>query len=247
MRVNSRTLTLMALFLSSLSHAGVIYSAEMEKLGRKSSFEVWATNTKAKFYVTQSDDPSFPQGFTIIAVDQGARYLLLIPGKDAYVDLTTEQFKNFQMKKAQDTGFELKDVKTEELIVDDDGGLVAGLKTHHYKIKVSATGLQQGQKLDLVSTEEFWTAPSIPNPAPALDMLTEQRTGIPEIDVLLAYKKLRGYPLRRVVQLSINGQDIGTSVVEVKSIQEQAVPDSVFLVPPSYKKLEIPAQPTQGK
>jgi hypothetical protein len=219
----------------------------MDKFGKKSSFEVWATEAKAKFSVSHSDDPSMPAGFTIIALDQGARYLILPPGKDAYVDLTAEQFQNFERKKAQDNGFEFKGGKSEELIVDEDGGLVAGVRTRHYKIKISVTGSGQGHPLDIVCIEEFWTAPSIPNPAPSLDMLTAQKTGLSELDSLLAYKKLRGYPLKRVVQLSMNSEDVGTSVVEVKSILDQPVPDSIFEVPTNYKKIELPGQSAQGK
>jgi len=76
---------------------------------------------------------------------------------------------------------------------------------------------EPGQKLDVVATEEFWTAPSIPNPAPSLDMLTEQKSGNSQLDSLMDYKKLKGYPLKRVVQLSVNGEPAGTSLVEVKN------------------------------
>ena len=79
-----------------------------------------------------------------------------------------------------------------------------------------------------MATEEFWTAPSIPNPAPSLDMLTTQTSGIAELDSLMAYKKLKGYPLKRLVQVSMNGQLAGNSLVEVKTILDKVVPDSVF-------------------
>ena len=244
MRTLSRCFSavLILVSFSSASWAGVVYSAEMEKFGKKTSFEVWAADTRAKFSVSHSDDPSMPAGMTVIASDRGERYTLLIPSKDAYVELTKEQFKNLKRKQVQDHGFEFQSGKLEELIVDEDGGTVAGIETRHYKIRIWVTGVEQGQKLDVVATEEFWTAPSIPNPASSLDMLTEQTSGIKDLDSLMAYKKLRGYPLKRLVQISMNGQFVGSSLVEIKTILDEAVPDSVFEIPPNYKKLEIAGQ-----
>jgi len=234
--------------LALSARAGVVFSAEMEKFGKKTSFEVWAADTRAKFSVSHSNDPSMPAGMAIIALDRGERYIMLIPSKDAYVELTKEQFKNLKRKQAQDAGFELRSGKVEELTVDEDGGVVAGIHTRHYKIRILVTGVEQGQQLDAVAIEEFWTAPSIPNPAPSLDLLTEQTSGIKELDSLLAYNKLRGYPLKRLVQISVNDQYVGSSLVEVKSILDQPVPNSAFEIPPSYKKLEIPPErPSEKK
>jgi hypothetical protein len=226
--------------LLSVCRAGVVYRAEMEKFGRKSSFEVWATDATAKFSVLKSDDPSMPAGMAIIALDQGARYEILIPSKDAYVELTREQFKNLRRKQSQNASFEFQDGKVEELVVDEDGGKVAGIQTRHYKLRISVSGAEQGEKIHAVAIEDFWTAPSILNPAPALDMLTEQVTGISKLDSLMHYEKFQGYPLRRLVEVSINGQPAGTSLVEVQSILNQPVSDSVFEIPANYKKLEMP-------
>jgi hypothetical protein len=249
MRNLSRCLTaaLVLLALASVCWAGEVYSAEMEKFGKKTSFEVWAEDTRAKFSVSHSDDPSMPAGMTVIALDRGDRYIVLMPAKNLYIDLTKEQFRNLKGKQAQQSGFQFQNGKKEELIVDEDGGSVAGIQTRHYKIKISVTGVEQGQKVELVAVEEFWTAPSIPNAASSLDMLTEQNSGIAELDSLMAYKKLRGYPLKRLVQLSMNGQPVGTSRVEVKTILDTAVPDSAFEIPADYKKLEVPGQDASRK
>jgi hypothetical protein len=241
------TAAFLLLSMASVCRAGVVYSAEMEKFGKKSKFEVSATDSRAKFSVSLSDDPSLPAGMTIIALDQGERYIMLNQSKGEYIEFTKEQFKSLKRRQAQNSGFEFQDGKVEELIVDEDGGKVAGTQTRYYRIKISVTGSERGEKLDAVAIEEFWTAPSIPNPAPSLDMLTEQTSGITELDSLMAYKKLKGYPLKRVVQLSINGQFVGSSVVEVKTILDQTVSDSVFEIPPNYKKLELPGQGADKK
>jgi Domain of unknown function (DUF4412) len=238
---------LVLLPFASAGWAGEVYSAEMEKFGRKTSFEVWTKDTRAKFSVSHSDDPSMPAGMTVIALDRGDRYIILMPDKGVYLDLTKEQFRSLKGKQAQENGFQFQSGKLEELIVDEDGGSVAGIQTRHYKIKISVAGVEQGKKVDIVAVEEFWTAPSIPNPASSLDMLTEQNSGIAELDSLMAYKKLRGYPLKRMVQLSVNGQSAGSSRVEVRTIFDTTVPDSVFEVPANFKKLEVPGPDTPKK
>lgn len=161
MRTLSRPFFAAVVFVSfaSACSAGVVYSAEMEKFGKKTSFEVWAADTRAKFSVSRSDDPSMPAGMTVIALDGGERYLLLIPGKDTYVEITKAQFRNFKGKQAHASGVEFQSGKLEELIVDGEGGTVAGIETRHYKIRILVTAVEQGQKLEMVATEEFWTAP----------------------------------------------------------------------------------------
>jgi hypothetical protein len=229
---------------ASVCQAGVVYSAEMERLGKKTEFEVSASDKMAKFSVLHGDDPSMPTGLTVIALDRGKRYIVLIPGQGRFIELTKEQFRQFKGKQVRDSGLVFQSGKIEELIADKDGGLVAGIRTRYRKLKIVMTGLKQGKKLKLVAIEEFWTAPSIPTPGFSLDMLTAQTSGISELDALTARKTFQGCQLKRSVQISINGEFTGSSVVEIKTILQQRVPDSVFQTPPSYKQLEIPSQPT---
>jgi hypothetical protein len=217
----------------------VIYTAQMEKFGKRSTFRVWATDIKAKFSITQSEDPDMPSGFSIVALAGGQRYLIFPPGQHAYIELTAEQYKRLRQRQAQAHGVDIRDSKLEELVVDGDGGLVAGKKTRYFKLRISIAAAQDGQQTTFVATEEFWTAPSVPNPAPSLDMLTQQISGIEQLDALLDYKKLQGYPLKRVVQLSENNRFVGSSLVEITEISQSSIADSVFDIPSGYEKLDV--------
>jgi hypothetical protein len=217
----------------------VIYTARMEKWGKKSTFSVWATDTKAKFSITQSEDPDMPAGFSVIGLDGGQRYIVFVADRRAFVELTADQYRKLREGQAQAHGVEIQDSKREELVVDGDGGLVAGKKTRYFKLRISIAATEDGRQIAFVATEEFWTAPSVPNPAPSLDMLTQQISGIEQLDALLEYKKLRGYPLKRVVQLYENGQFYGSSLVEVTEISQSPIADSVFDIPSDYEKLDI--------
>lgn len=221
------------------SQAGVVYSARMEKLGKESTFNVWATDTRAKFSVSESGDSTMPTGFSVIALDRGERYIVLYPDRQAFIELTRSQFRNLMRKQAEARGVKIEDSKVEEMVVDSDGGLVAGIKTRYYKVRMSVRAEEEGQRMDLVAVEEFWSAPSVPNPAPSLDMLTQQTSGLDQFDAVLNYKGLNGFPLRRVVQLYANGQFVGNSLVEITKISQVSIPDSVFDVPSDYKKLAV--------
>ena len=55
-------------------------------------------------------------------------------------------------------------------------------------------------------------------------------------------QELNGYPLKRAVELTENGQFIGKSRIEVTKIVQGPVSESVFEIPPHDKKVVVPAQ-----
>jgi Domain of unknown function (DUF4412) len=224
--------------------AGLTYNAHMNKFGKESTFEVWATTSKAKFVVENSDDPSMPPGFTMIATQRGEQITLLLHQKQAYFQLSREEYRKFLKGKAAQKQVHIENPRLEELVVDEDGGTIAGYPTRHYKIRISFTGQEANQTSKFVALEEFWTAPSIPNPAPNLDVLTQQTSGIDELDVLMDYKKLKGLPLKRTVEIYTNGEFAGRSLVEITKVVRSSVPESMFQVPVAYKKLAAPGQGT---
>lgn len=223
-------------------NTGFSYTAEMEKFGKKSTFNVWASGSNAKFSLSESDDPSFPAGVSIIALKGGELMEVILPEKQVVMELTRTQYRKFMRGQAEAHGIDIDNSRVEEVVVDADGGFVAGIQTRYFKLKISGDATEDGQHLALIANEEFWTAPALPNPAPSLDMLTQQVSGVDKIDALLDYKKPNGYPLKRVVELTENGQFIGKSRIEVTKIFQGPVSESVFEIPPDYKKVVVPAQ-----
>jgi hypothetical protein len=243
MRNAAKPLILSLALLCALSaSAGLTYSAHMDKFGKESSFQVWSTDNKAKFVVESSSDPDMPPGFTIIATDGGEQFAIVLDQKQEYFQLSREGYRELLKAKAAQERVRIENSKLEELAVDEDGGTIAGYPTRHYKLKISFTDKEGDQTLNFVAVEEFWTAPSIANPAPYVNMLTQQTSGIDELDDLLDYKKLKGLPLKRIVEIYTNGEFGGRSLVEITKVGQSSVPESVFQVPVGYKKLEIPGQ-----
>jgi hypothetical protein len=249
MRNAAKSLSLLSLAVLGCAlpaSAGLTYRAHMDKFGRESSFKVWATDDKAKFVIESSSDPSMPPGFAIIVTDGGEQLTLLPDQKQSYLQLTREEYKKLLKGKASQKQVQIENPKLEELVVDEDGGMIAGYHTRHYKIKISLIDHEADQTLNFVVFEEFWTAPSIPNPAPYLNMLTQQTSGIEELDALLDYKKFKGLPLKRIVELYANGEFGGRSLVEITEVGQSSVPESIFQIPPGYKKIEMPGQASKS-
>jgi hypothetical protein len=240
MKIFFAILTSIAWILPQGSNSGFSYTAQMEKFGKKSTFNVWASGPNAKFSVSESDDPSLPAGVSIIALKGGELFELILPDKQAVLELTKTQYRKLMRRQAESHGVAFENSRVEELAVDADGGLVAGMQTRYFKLEISCDATEDGKHLVIIANEEFWTAPALPNPAPSLDMLTQQVSGVDELDALLDYKKLNGYPLKRVVELSENGQSIGKSLIEVTKISQGPVSESVFEIPPDYKKVVVP-------
>lgn len=233
------------LLVPQSTQTGVVYTARMEKLGKTSTFTVWVSGTRAKFSVSGGDDPRMPAGISIIAVNAGEQYVLISREKEEYVELSRDQYRTLLARQAAAQGVNIESSKREEVVVDGDGGLVAGYRTRYYKLRFSVNAVINGQNEIVTATEEFWTAPSIPDPAPSLDMLTQQVSGVDQLDAVLDYKKFKGMPLKRVVQLSENSKPAGTSLVEITKIWRATVADSMFDAPSNYKKLNIPGPPAQ--
>ena len=229
------------------SQTGYVYTARMEKFGKISSFRIWADDTRAKFSVIESDDPGAPAGFTIIALNHGDRYILILDEKHSFAELSGTDFKTLMQHRAQAEQVAINDAKRDEIVVNGEGGDVAGIRTRYYKLKITMTVVEGGQKSLMSATEEFWTAPTLSNPSPALDMLTRQTSGVEQLDALLDYERMQGYPLKRVVQLWQDGQFVGSSLVLVTNFARAPIDKSVFEVPANYTRMKIPSSAGQER
>jgi hypothetical protein len=237
-----RRFTFIAVLLSiTLCRAGTIYTAEMVNNGMKTSFEVWLTDTKARFAVTESTHPNLLPGATIIILDGGSRWLWNPPHQFAYYESTLAQSKETEQKLDLQLNTEIKNDGQKELVVDQDGGKIAGIETRYYKIETHIVVFEYGRARNVMATQELWVAPALANLAPSLDFLTFYFAESAILNELIAYKKLHGYPLKSITTLASDGKITQTRMVEVKTLaNNKKIPDSVFEIPANYVKKELP-------
>lgn len=229
---------LAVLLAVGITRADVVYSADQNIMGKQTTLRVWAKETKAKF-VAESGSGS---GMEIIATEGGDLISIVLPDQRVYFRMTREKYKVLQGRRVAQHDVTFQSGKREELTVDQPGGKVAGIETRYYKFRLTGTITENGREEQFEAIQEFWTAPSIPNIKPELAMLTNQVTGIPAFDELLYYGKFKGLPLKRLITLSLDGKPLGTSSVEVKTLTQASVPESVFTIPSDYTRKLLPGE-----
>jgi hypothetical protein len=224
--------------------ADTVYTTEMTQAGGVSTFKTWTKGSSAKVVIVASTNQSMPAGWFIITRDGGETLAVGVPEKKQYLRVTRDQYLRMKQAAVVSQGLRVENPQVQPL-GEDEGGKIAGFPTRQRRYKVSLTfhrahGLREVAQ-NLTVYQSFWIAPDISNPHPLLNMHTRQTTGIPEVDRLLEFKDLKGFPMKRVVELEIDGVKIGTSTVEVKEVREQPFEESVFAIPAGYTQRELPA------
>ncbi len=222
--------------LVPLSSAGTYYRTVMTRRSGTATVDAWTDGQGVRFESVQSDDSTLPVGFRIIADELGIK---VSSASGKCFQMTREQYAELKRKR-----FDIKlvgPVKLEK-VLQEDGGVILGNRTTHYRMRISAT-LQVGDGGEptlYVVDEDFWAAPSVPEAPRLLNMMFTQTLGVEEVDKALEFPEIKGFKFKRTVVITTNGEYAGQSVVEVKEFRDQSIAPSVF-------KLDMPCSPVPSK
>ena len=223
--------------------------------------EGWVAADKAKVAFLESNgNPMAQKGTYILTKDGGKTLYLVNPNDRTYAEWSLQGMLGMVGAVMNGMGPLLKiqfsDPKTEKL-AEDDGGLVAGVPTRHYKYRTSYTMtvkvLGMGNTANVVSEQDIWAATKATDAGLGVWLRAEPaRTGNKEFDKLLTSSaaKFQGFPLKVVTvntstQQKGNKQTVTHSTMEVTQFDASAsVPASAFEIPAGYKETQI--VPTQG-
>ena len=222
--------------------------------------EGWVAGEKAKVAFLESNgNPVAQQGTYILTKDGGKTLYLVNPQDKTYAQWDLQGMLGMAGAVMNGMGPLLKiqfsDPKTEKL-AEDDGGLVAGVPTRHYRYRTSYTMtvkvLGMGNTANVVSEQDIWAATKATDAGLGVWLRAEPaRTGNKEFDKLLTSSaaKFQGFPLKVVTvsastQQKGNKQTVTHSTMEVTQLDANAsVPASTFEIPAGYKETQI--APTQ--
>ncbi|HEY3566624.1 MAG TPA: DUF4412 domain-containing protein [Thermoanaerobaculia bacterium] len=230
--------------------------------GRNSDIQAegWVAGEKAKVAFLESNgSPVAQQGTYILTKDGGKTLYLVNPQDKTYAQWDLQGMLGVVGAVMNGMGPLLKiqfsDPKTEKL-AEDDGGLVAGVPTRHYKYRTSYTMtvkvLGMGNTANVVSEQDIWATTKATDAGLGVWLRAEPtRTGNKEFDKLLTSSaaKFQGFPLKVVTvststQQKGNKQTVSHSTMEVTQLDASAsVPASTFEIPAGYKETQI--APTQ--
>lgn len=269
MRKLALSLTAALLLAAVPCSAGIHYKSTQKSWsegdranGRNSDVQAegWVTGEKAKVaFVESNGNPAAQQGTYIVTKDGGKTLYLVNPQDKTYAQWDLQGMLGVVGAVMNGMGPLLKiqfsDPKTEK-ISEEDGGLVAGVPTRHYKYRTSYTMtvkvLGMGNTANVVSEQDIWATTKATDVGLGVWLRAEPtRTGNKEFDKLLTSEaaKFQGFPLKVVTvntstQQKGNKQTVTHSTMEVTQLDASAsVPASAFEIPAGYKETQI--TPTQ--
>lgn len=235
-----RVLLVILITLTGSSYAGVQFTTQMSKArGGVSTYKTWVEGKSFKAVVETSTDDCLSPGNFVISRDGGETYIAASARWKRYLELNPEQLRERMGMGSQRLSGRVENVTVQRLTVAD-GGVVAGHRTRRHTLRVSAVVRSRRFWRDVTSrvviTENLWMAEGLPNYCPELPVLTRETTGAAEIDRALEFHDVKGFPMKRVISLEVDGAPYGSSTFEVKALTQMPVAESVFAVPANYKK-----------
>lgn len=259
-----RNLLLTLIFCLSASplFAGITYTAVMKSdMGdaepQTGTIRGWASGHNGKVEFTGGANPMMPSGSYLITRD-GARTLFL-------VDPAHKTYSKFDVQSMLDaTGGMMQSMKTTlkmsfespriEKLLDENGGLIAGLPTRHYKYRTTyAMNMQymgSTRRTTTILEEDIWATIKTLDPAMGLWLKKEPaKTGDDQLDSLIASEmnKVPGFPLKRVsvtIMESDGTRQTFRNDMEVTRLTVKPVPASVFQIPATFKE-QLPERPDE--
>jgi Domain of unknown function (DUF4412) len=219
--------------------AGVAFTVQMSRAQGTSTYRTWTEGKSFKAVVEASNDSDLSKGNFVISRDGGVTWIAASARWKRYLELSPAELQERLGSHPRELGSRLQSL-TVQKVSEQDGGVVAGYATRRYTVRVLVVMKTRRFWRDVTSsmvvTENLWMAQSVPSPSAELRLIMQESTGAVEVDRALALKDGKGFPMKRVVEVVVDGEQIATSSVEVKSLTQTSVAESVFAIPASYKK-----------
>lgn len=261
--------TALLLVLAVPCSAGIHYKAvtKTQDAANKTGdiqVEGWVSGDNAKVaFIESAGNPFTEKGTYIVTKDGGKTLFLVNPGEKTYAEWSLQGLMGTIGAVMNGMGPLLKvqfsDLKSDK-ISEEDGGLVLGQPTRHYKFRTSYTMtikvLGMGNTADVVQEQDVWATTKLSDAALGVWLRADPpRTGNAEFDKLLTGEagKYQGFPLK-LVTVSTSTQKKGNKSTTTRSTMEvtqldagASVPASAFEIPAGYEETQIPLGPQQGQ
>ena len=227
--------------------------------------EGWVSGEKAKVaFLESAGNPMAQEGTYLLTKDGGKTLYLVNPQEKTYAEWSLQGLLGAVGAVMNGMGPLLKvqfsDLKVDK-VSEEDGGLVAGLPTRHYKFRTTYTMsikvFGMGNTSDVVSEQDVWATTKLQDAALGVWLRAEPpRTGNADFDKLLTAEagKFQGFPLRMITvntstQKKGNKSTTTRSTMDVTQLDTNAsAPAPTFEIPAGYKETQIlPSQQGQAE
>lgn len=245
-----RRLILGLMLVALPAFAGITFTAKtISNEGGDVTVRALVSGSRAKVTFLQSGSKVAQSGDYMLSPDQGNTLFLVSPSTRTYTRYDTRTMMAGMgqmiqgMRGTMKVNFESPRI---EKLIEEDGGMIAGLPTRHYRYRTSyvvSMHLTGNLKATTEIEEDIWTTTSLTDPALAIWLKKgASATGDEQLDRMIKAEmdKVKGFPLRRIVvtHTSDAGGD-HTNRVEMQVTDVKTIPIAAgaFVIPRTYKEI----------
>ena len=240
----------LVLLASAYCFAGVEFVAQTKSDGGGDvTVHAYVSGVRAKVVFVESQADDYAVGDYMLSPDEGKTLYLVSPVTKTYTKYDVQAMMAGMggmvqgMRGLMKVNFESP--KIEKLLVED-GGLVAGLPTRHYRYRTSYTvsmHITGAKKVSTVLEEDIWTTDRLVDPALKVWLKQEPpTTGDEQVDKMIHAEmaKIEGFPLKRVTVTRTDdarGEHSTRSEMDVLQVKQVEVPEAELAMPKGYREV----------
>ncbi len=209
----------------------------------------YVSGSRAKVMFVESQAEIYNVGDYMLSPDEGKTLYLISPATRTYTKYDVPAMMAGMGGMVQGMRGMMKvsfESPTVEKLLEEDGGLVAGLPTRHYRYRTSYTvtmHITGAKKVSTVVEEDIWATQQLSDPALKVWLKQDPpSTGDAQVDQMIRAEmsKVQGFPLKRVTVTRTSdalGQHTSRSEMDVLEVKQVAVPDKEFSLPDGYTEV----------
>lgn len=230
--------------------AGVEFVAQTRSDGGGDvTVHAYVSGARAKVVFVESQADDYAIGDYMLSPDEGKTLYLISPATKTYTKYDVQAMMAGMggmvqgMRGMMKVNFESPKI---EKLLEEDGGLLAGLPTRHYRYRTSYTvsmHITGAKKVSTVMEEDIWTTDKLADPALKVWLKQDPpSTGDEQVDKMIRAEmsKVEGFPLKRVTVTrtgDANGEHSSRSEMNVLTVKQVTVPEAEFAMPRGYKEV----------
>lgn len=248
-----RTLTLCSFVILAAAHAlaGVEFVAQTRSDGGGDvTVHAFVSGSRAKVVFVESELDLYATGDYMLSPDEGKTLYVISPSTKTYTKYDVQAMMAGMggmvqgMRGLMKVSFESPKV---EKLLEENGGLIAGLPTRHYRYRTSYTvsmSMPGAHKVSTVTEEDIWATEELADPALKVWLKQDPpTTGDAQVDQMIRAEmaKIAGFPLKRITvtrTTDARGEQKSRSEMDVLEVKQRDVPDTEFAMPRGY--VEVP-------
>ncbi len=235
---------------ATFAFAGVEFVAQTRSdIGGDVTVHAYVSGSKAKVVFVESQAEIYATGDYMLSPDEGKTLYMLSPATKTYTRYDVQSMMAGMggmvqgMRGMMKVNFESPKI---EKLLEENGGLIAGLPTRHYRYRTRYTvsmHITGAKKISTVVEEDIWATERLSDPALKLWLKQEPpSTGDEQVDQMIRAEmsKVQGLPLKRVTVTRTSdaqGERTTRSEMNVLRVKQVAIPAATFLIPRGYTEV----------